>query len=316
VKKITRNSNYRLIVAVLFVSVISPFPLFAHVPGENPTLKSLMIKADVVFYGQISKIDYADPSGLKTSKSKGTRRWAPILDGPPHTFVTYRVIKEIYGSTGKKYVTLRFYGGPDGKGALYDSSASATFIKGERQVVMIKGNGRLRMPLVLGELGQFREYRGGVYSSIGVALTRFNKKGWVIFEGGIHPKLSLKIFPTPSFEGLLMRSKATEIISQKGMSIPVAKVKYEKEAPPYIVTKRVQQPRTAPAKPVSMNIFVSKLQAIARKLPTPRARFVSQDPRQRFVFKGHVGIQAPQTIEGTATYNPNRWVLKSGGPTQ
>ena len=295
-------------------SIIS-FPSFAHVPESGFEIQDFLKQSDLAFYGEIIRIDYADPSGLSTSKSdtksQSKRKWAPILNGPPHTFVTYRIIEPIYGNSGRKNVTLRFYGGPDGKGSIFDTSASPTFIKGERQLMVISGNGRLRTPTVLGELGQFRENRGGVYSTHGVALTGFNKKDWFIFEGGIHPQLSFKVYPTPSFEGVSTNDDVAKTISKMGMTMREAKLKYEKEAPENIINKLVQIPKTKPARPISMKEFVKRLQRISKKLPAPKNKFVSQDPRQKFKFIDLVGVQAPPTARGGSnSYDPNRWAPK------
>lgn len=305
-----RVSAAALLIA-LFVS-----PVYAHVPDGGYSLKAMLAGADLAFYGEITDIVYADPAGAKESASqpKAGRQWAPLLNGTPHTFVTYKVIEEIYGRTGQKSVTLRFYGGPDGRGAIYDASAAPVFITGERQVMVIQGNGRLRTPTVMGELGQFREFQGGVYSSAGVALTGFTQDGWIAFDGGMHPALAKRVFPSPSFDGLLTRSGATERIGRLKLSTDAARARYEKEAPPQIVMTLVQEPKTAPARPLPMQALIKQLQVVAKSLPPPKTTFVSQDPRRPFEFEEHEDVRAPETVQGgTPTYDPNRWSSGKGG---
>ncbi|MFP6662901.1 MAG: hypothetical protein VCC00_01700 [Deltaproteobacteria bacterium] len=279
----------------------------------------MLKRSDFVFHGEVTKIQYSDPAGPANSISIGTGgTWAPILEGAPHTFVTLRVLESLRGRTkSEEFVTLRFYGGPDGKGSYYATSLDPTFVMGERQILFVRGNGTSETPLVGGHGGQIREFAGGAYSSSGVALVGLNdnrRDPQLIFDGGLEPSLSYRSYPAPSFAGLRMRDDFTEMIAESGLSETAAWAEYENNAPREIVEFLVEEPVTAPGTALSIEDLLAQIRLTAQRVTKPRAGFISQDPYQPFSFVEHKLAAGPKrtTRKPTDEYDPDRWSASTG----
>jgi hypothetical protein len=243
--------NYRFILLATLLASAAPI-VPAHADGVGGGgLRTMLKHSDLVFHGEVTRIEYADPNGLgtDTSTAKGVS-WAPILKDTPHTFVTFRVLEALRGgATSDEFVTLRFYGGPDGQGAYYRTSLDPTFVLGERQILFVAGNGERQRPLVGGFAGQVREHAGNAYNSFGVAivgLTDDRRDPGLVFGGGLEPSLSYRSYPAPSFAGLKMRDDFEAMLADSGLSETQAWTEYEANAPREIVEFLVEEPESAP----------------------------------------------------------------------
>ncbi|MEM9388772.1 MAG: hypothetical protein AAGA68_27270 [Pseudomonadota bacterium] len=140
-------------------------------------LQSIAQRADLVFVGTVTKIEYA-----QSAPSIGAPR------GAPHTYVTYHVEKTLSGEADGRHVTLRFLGGPLADGRITYADGFPLFDLGDRDLLFVAGNGRALCPLVQCSGGRFRLVDGYVYSEEGRVI-ELNRRGELRDKG---PQLLLE----------------------------------------------------------------------------------------------------------------------------
>lgn len=97
----------------------------------------------------------------------------------PHTFVTFAVDRVIKGTfEGEGTITLRFLGGPDGKGTTTLVAGLPRFRLGDREVLFVAKNGKYLCPLVGWGQGRLRIIRGAVFDDAGFQV-------WITPDGHI-----------------------------------------------------------------------------------------------------------------------------------
>ncbi len=118
---------------------------------QQQELKVSVKNADYIFQGVVTKVEYqvSEPSQI------------------PHTFVTFRVEKFIEGGLKQEFVTLRFVGGPDNKGRFLIASGVPLFDVGDRDILLVRDNGKSACPLVGCAEGRFRVINNQVFSDDG-----------------------------------------------------------------------------------------------------------------------------------------------------
>lgn len=127
-------------------------------PPAEPSIASLSAEADLVFQGTVTEIKYA-----------------PSIEGIPHTFVTYRVEDVLKGSYSAPTLTLRFIGGVKIEGNVMrrlSVSHAPKFENGQQDLLMVKGNTQTQCPLVRCAQGRFRFQQGMVTSEEGAVIAR------------------------------------------------------------------------------------------------------------------------------------------------
>jgi hypothetical protein len=115
-------------------------------------LKAPIQNADYAFQGVVTKVEYRLSEGV------------PQL---PHTFVTFKVEKSLKGTVNQQFVTLRFMGGTDGKGNFLSVSGLPLFDVGDRDTLLVRGNGKAGCPLVGCASGRFRIINNLVFTDDG-----------------------------------------------------------------------------------------------------------------------------------------------------
>lgn len=96
----------------------------------------------------------------------------------PHTFVTFSIERLLKGrSTAGDSITLRFLGGPDGRGNVLAIAGVPRFRVGDRDILFVKGNGTELCPLLGFEQGRLRVVRGELFDD-------FGREIWVTPQGG------------------------------------------------------------------------------------------------------------------------------------
>lgn len=108
----------------------------------DTSLVAFSSEADLVFQGTVTDIKYA-----------------PSIEGIPHTFVTYRVEEVLKGAYSAPTLTLRFIGGVKIEGNVMrrlSVSHAPRFETGHHDLLMVKDNTQVQCPLVQCAQGRFR----------------------------------------------------------------------------------------------------------------------------------------------------------------
>jgi hypothetical protein len=124
------------------------------------TLPQMMTEADFVFEGTVVHIDHRVSDVVSAGDV--------VL---PHTFVTFQIEEVVKGSSDSgNTITLRFLGGPDGKGRVLGVAGLPQFRAGDHDMLFVKKNGEMVCPLVGWEFGRLRIVRGELYDALGGEL--------------------------------------------------------------------------------------------------------------------------------------------------
>lgn len=196
-------------------------------PSLAGNIGRLTQEAAFVFRGQAVKVQY--------------RNLASAAGTIPYTFVTYRVDKTISG-TPKRFVTLRFVGGPDGMGGFVAAIGVPMFQLGDQDILFVSNNGMTPGPsgscaLVGCELGRYRIVDGAVYNAGGAAVTGI-RKGKIV-TGGLGPEKVLELtVPAPKFDDMLKKPEFVASFRLMGMSVSEARSRYEAEAPKTVTIRQ------------------------------------------------------------------------------
>jgi hypothetical protein len=235
----------------------------AHDAGRD--LNHLVERANLVFVGRVTAIEYRSlPS---ENQEEGTI---------PHTFVTYAVERVLRGNAPGQ-ITLRFIGGPDGRGRFLTVSRVPIVQQGDRDLLFVENAESATCPLVQCEKGRFRILGDRVYASQG-APVRSIDKGKVIARGRPPQELLTYRYPSPSFDDLLQNPEFVEHLRALGLSTDVARKRYAAEAPKEIVamdvvteetnddagTNTKAAPQAKPEPPVTLARFLGVTESIAR----------------------------------------------------
>lgn len=190
--------------------------------GSVTNLDALIQKADLVFEGEVTSIEYAN------SMNNGTGGPDPDdaddSGAVPHTFVTYRIVEDFSGNAVGDTVTMRFIGGVDGTtGPDYDIlelAQAPRFDMGDRDIVMMRGNTELACPLVDCADGRFRvlqsprEDRPYMFSELAqeVRLVEDSSTEAHLFMVGEHviPELVAQTFAFPDGETAVLVFESTD----------------------------------------------------------------------------------------------------------
>jgi hypothetical protein len=136
-----------------------PAAVETHTPlASQDTLEARMAEADLVFLGEVVRIEYRESDGASGMAL-------------PHTFATYRIIDPITGGIAGEEITLRFLGGPNELGNTLVVSDLPRIDVGDTDVVLVRGNGEGICPLVGCTEGRFRVIDGIVYTEDGHELS-------------------------------------------------------------------------------------------------------------------------------------------------
>lgn len=145
-------------------------PAFAALSGHIPDERTQAAQSDLVFVGSVASVEYR-----QSGKQGDAQR-------VPHTFVTYNVEDVLHGETDSKQVTLRFAGGRGDKARFLSVSGQPMFDPGDRDLLMVAGNGTSGCPLVNCSNGRYRFIQGKVFSEEGQAI-EVDAKGDLIRAG-------------------------------------------------------------------------------------------------------------------------------------
>lgn len=187
--------------------------------NEAGKLASLMETANLVVTGEVAGVEYRN--------SKPGSKGEPSL---PHAFVTYRIEDVFRGKARDETLTMRFVGGPDGRGGFMDVSGVPLFQEGERDLLFVTGNGEKGCPLVACEWGRYRIYEHGVYNTKGSPV-RAVVDGMAIARGITPEKLRTFSFRAPTFDGLIQNPEVRELLEKREESMDELRELYQASAP-------------------------------------------------------------------------------------
>ena len=250
--------------AVLAVLCIG-FDAQAHDSGKD--LKHLVERANLVFVGQATRVEYRSlPSA---NRDEGLI---------PHTFVTYAVERVLRGSAPGQEITLRFIGGPDGRGRFLTVSRVPIVQQGDRDLLFVDDAADASCPLVQCEKGRFRILGDRVYNAHGAPVLSV-AQGKIVARGRPPQELLTYRYPAPSFDDLLRNPEVVEHLRSLQLSMEEARRRYAAEAPKEIVvvdqvTEQSTEgdeglntkaaPQAKPEPPVTAAHFLGVAESIAR----------------------------------------------------
>ncbi|HSI60087.1 MAG TPA: hypothetical protein VLA16_21195 [Ideonella sp.] len=232
----------------------------AFAQGAALDVQALSAAAKFVVHSRVSKVEYR----LSQAGPKGQA-------AVPYTLVTYDVVRPVRGSAGSASFTLRFIGGPDGRGRFLRASTVPVFQMGDEDILFVRDNGSNGCPLVSCGEGRFRVLRGAMYEGSGTPVQAIQANR-IVAGGALAPEFSKFSYPAPAFDELLKNPGVKERIAQQGLSIAEARSRYQAEAPAMIEMAIVSGERagddTAGFGEGQAATDAARLQAAARAMPT------------------------------------------------
>ncbi|MCB9529016.1 MAG: hypothetical protein R3F65_07290 [bacterium] len=160
-----RSLKLCALAALTAAPLAAPLTAAAGMP-ENDDFDARILAADAVFEGTIESIRFVD------SQAGGA-----LERGVPHTFVTYRVERVFKGRVRGDRVTLRFFGGMDAaRDRLLFTSDGVQPDVGDRDILLVAGNGAAECPIVGCANGRFRLIGESVYDEGGRDLVQIDRQ--------------------------------------------------------------------------------------------------------------------------------------------
>ena len=237
-----------------------------------PDMRQLAGSAQLVVQTRVSKVDY------RLARPAAGSGEAAL----PYTLVTYDIVRPVRGSTARTTLTLRYLGGPDGRGGFLAASHMPVFQVGEEDILFVQDDGTDGCALVGCIDGRFRLLAGAVHTGEGVPV-RALAGDRVVASGQVPAAFRTLRFPAPGFDELIQNPEVTQELRRRGLSVEEARRRYAAEAPATIeMTAAVSAARAsrdagapgqrastagsqqlAVAQPLAVTSFVAALQGIA-----------------------------------------------------
>lgn len=196
--------------------------LAASLPAAASDLNELAAGSRAVVHSRVSKVEYTfSEAGLKGQGAV------------PHTVVTFDVVKAVSGNVGTSSFTLRFIGGPDGRGRFMRASNVPVFQAGDEDILFLREANAKGCALAGCIDGRFRVLNGLVYDGTGAPVQRVDGSR-VVVGGEMPAELGTFRYPRPAFDDLLKNPEAREALRQRGLTVAEARRRYEAEAPAMI----------------------------------------------------------------------------------
>ena len=214
-----------LLISVAVAAVCVSFEASAHSPmdkGHGGDLAQLVDQSNLVFIGNVERVTYGYAKG--SAENEG-----PI----PYTIVTYRIDKVLRGQAPGKEITMRFLGGPDGRGRFLSVTGVPVIQEGDQDLLFVGNTEDPSCPLVFCELGRYRILNDQVFDTYGSAV-RAVIKTKVVSRGTPPKEFRTVRFPTPKFDELIRNPEVAEALKAQNLSPDEARRRYEEGAPKYV----------------------------------------------------------------------------------
>ena len=237
---------------------------WAHVPS-NPeavgNVRALTASSNLVIHGKVTRVDYR----MSEPGANGSQ-------GIPYTFVTYSITKALRGTAPGSRITLRFVGGPDGRGGFVEVESVPKFKVGDEDVLFVAENGEEGCALVMCDFGRYRILDGGVYEGHGAPVVAVNGNRIVKGPGQGPAELDTFRYPAPSFDEMLKNTAFAAVVRGTGGSLAQARARYNAGAPQFIEigvgSSSAAGPRAStPARGLAADAFLSAVEDAVAKAP-------------------------------------------------
>jgi len=184
-------------------------------------LAQLVDQANLVFIGKVERVAYRNARG---DKGEGVI---------PYTIVTYRIGQVLRGKPPGKEITMRFVGGPDGRGRFLSVSGVPLIQQGDQDLLFVATTDDASCPLVYCEHGRYRILNEQVFNTYGSPVRAIVKSK--VLSRGMPPKpFRTARFPAPKFDELIQNPEVAERLKAQNMSVEDARRRYEAEAPKFV----------------------------------------------------------------------------------
>ena len=267
----------------------------AHSPIENErtgNLVRLVDKSNLIFVGQARQVVYRNAQG---GKGEGVI---------PYTIVTYQIGEVLRGKAPGKEITMRFVGGPDGRGRFLTVSGVPVIQEGDQDVLFVASTSDPSCPLVYCERGRFRVLDEHMFDTFGSPVLSV-AKGKVLSRGMPPSALRALRFPTPTFDELVQNPEVAEQLKSENISMEDARRRYEEAAPKAIELQEefpVQEAATDSLEPTSavaalpLSQFVAMTRAVSKRSKRKPVEVRSLDPDAKIV-PAKLSVAAPKQIQ-------------------
>lgn len=252
-------------------------------------LRTAVTRADLIIVGTVTNITFRDSQG----DGKATLQ-------APHTFVTYSIDDVLRGSTDKNSITLRFIGGySPATGRVMLAPDWPLFQVGDRDALLIRGNGAYFCPLVGCGLGRFRIVDGRAYTNTGLAVRIDAGGAMTVGPDGLDPgRIAMVVPPAPQARvDELRRRLANDTSLDAAARTELASRLRAMSSPRTLGIARLGAPQgpipTTP--PVAAETLISYLRSLADGAPPPTGYVPSLSPDKPF----SVPAPAPQRPKHT-----------------
>ena len=154
----------------LLMTALALMPCAHATSIDKVGTQQLVKDAQLIFNGVVTKVAYRNTDVASSGD-------LPV----PHTFVTFAIDQSMKGASASgNTITLRFEGGPDGKGNTMLVPGIPLFDVGDQATLFVKGNGKFPCPLVGCEQGRFHVVGDAVYNNEGQEVW-LSKKGELVY---------------------------------------------------------------------------------------------------------------------------------------
>jgi hypothetical protein len=300
----------RLVMVAAFAAAFSGPLAYADGPTENVRdLVQLVDRSNLIFLGEAQKVMYRN---AQADEGEGLI---------PYTIVTYSIEKVLRGKPPGKKITMRFVGGPDGRGRFLTPTGVPLIREGDRDVLFVASTDDPSCPLVFCEDGRYRVSNKRVFDNAGTPVIAVNEDidGGVmtIISGGTPLKEFQTVrFPSPPFDELIRNPEVAAQLKSLKMPEEEARRRYELEAPRVIELKQELPINETPtdagpsgaglppgdsatisaSEALPLNEFIAITELVSQRSKRTPIKLRSIDPAARIV-PARPTVAAPQRVE-------------------
>lgn len=299
----------RRFAALMLFAFLIPAAPAAQTPGDRWSLETAVMRSEAMVLGRVVEIAYRE-----SQAGEG-------LMVAPHSFVTYRLEQVLRGEVTGRTLTLRFMGGWDpSTGRVALSPGAPMFQVGDRDILLITGNGTAFCPLVGCGLGRFRVVDEAVYGNLGLAL-RIRDDGVLVAGPDSLPQGAVAMVVPPAPEARL-RELREQLAAGDLDTRQRTRLQRMIEVLPReqrIEVARLGEPAEPPAMaPASLEAFVTLLRQISQRYPARLTAVESASPEEPFEVRELRPAPMPVTGRPTRslpeTLEQQRLHLNGGNP--
>jgi hypothetical protein len=200
------NVRRHLTCLSILVAGAATMPSATAASLDRASASDLVRKAELIFLGSVLSVDY------RNSDVEGPQH--ALL---PHTFVTFRIDHAFKGrSEAGDVITLRFQGGPDGRGRILTIPGVPLFEVNDRDLLFVQANGEAICPLVGWFQGRTRIIDRLAYTDDGREVWRSQDGGFAFGRQHALPEIVTKRIGDMEFQAVLNQAPDTMVAAAPG----------------------------------------------------------------------------------------------------